>query len=411
MASLNNPAWLQWRAFTPVNKLRTYVQLPAFSFTPNWLGVSELVVQYNFSATQNFYLKNRPTRPVGVNYVLCIKYRVGDTVYRYKLWSHSDATGLEEVPLYSSQLIKTNFVLEVWSAGATASQATAINIITSVVQVPSDISDLDDVALATGAEFTNFNVVQPTGWTLPTALTGGTGYWRWLPSGIIDVGGNLCVTWTQNGSLVGSNFTDLGTAAAIIAGPSGVNSLAIPNFRNSTVQTAYGGIFFVFRIPAYPGGVTNIFKVYRNGTTSALNLRVTPVGDNKVTFSIQNVDAGGVVTASAESQPIGLNEWTIGRLLWTAGTGSSFTIAGLDAVTVGVQEVVSYDRFELNLAASNIADFADIINYNSSDVGAVNNDLLNQVESYLMQTYPTLGSAFPINFTPANNAAAWLDNV
>src|SRR5688572_18229142 len=115
MASLTNPPWLQFRPFHAVNKLRTYVQLPVFEVATEWLGYSELVQQYNFSASKSFYLKNRPAKPLGVNYLLCIKYRIGETVYRYKLWSNVGEVTLNEVPLYTNQLILPNFVLEVWS--------------------------------------------------------------------------------------------------------------------------------------------------------------------------------------------------------------------------------------------------------------------------------------------------------
>jgi len=158
MSSLSNPPWLQFRPFTPITKLRTYVQLPAFDVAVDWLGYSELVYQYNFSASQSFYLKNRPAKPLGVNYLLCIKYRVGETVYRYKLWGDVGEVEMDEVPLYTNQLILPNFVLEIWSTEdqTDAVQETAINLITSVVEMPTTISDLDDVALAVGASFEDY---------------------------------------------------------------------------------------------------------------------------------------------------------------------------------------------------------------------------------------------------------------
>lgn len=164
MASLNNPIWEQWKPFNAVHKVRTYVALPAFTYATNWLGYSELITQFNFSADRSFYLKRRPAKPSGVNYQLCIKYRVGNAVFRYRLWGVSLTTGLDEIPLYTNQIIKKNFVLEVWSTeNLTASQATAINLITSVVQIPDDISDLDDVALATGVEFNSYSPIDPVG--------------------------------------------------------------------------------------------------------------------------------------------------------------------------------------------------------------------------------------------------------
>jgi len=79
----------------------------------SWAGASVIVAQFNFSSTKNFVLEDLPEAPEDANFCLCIKYRVGNTVYRYKLWE-----GVGEVlqaPLYNGEVILKNFVLEIWT--------------------------------------------------------------------------------------------------------------------------------------------------------------------------------------------------------------------------------------------------------------------------------------------------------
>lgn len=161
-----------WLSFSPANavgKKRAYIDLPAFSVTGlTWKNASEIVLQYNFSASTSFILLNRPTTPSGANFGLCIRYRVGATVFRYKLWD--SASFLLNVPLYNREIIKKNFVLEIWSYGedggsgeTTAINTSAVRMITGVRTVPTDWrTDSADYALAVGGEFSalaNTNVV------------------------------------------------------------------------------------------------------------------------------------------------------------------------------------------------------------------------------------------------------------
>jgi len=156
---MSNTALTDWLTFVPagtVGRARAYIDLPAFSYDAvGTVGdASQIVAQFNFSASRDFYLLTRPTKPEGVNYGLCIRYRIGTTVYRYKLWE-DDLFILSSATLsYSKNLIKKNFVLEVWNfAGVASSQAETIRMITSVRTAPTDFRDISDYALAVGAEF------------------------------------------------------------------------------------------------------------------------------------------------------------------------------------------------------------------------------------------------------------------
>lgn len=143
---------MEWRPATPIGMAGYTVTLPAFSVSaPTWKGASEIVRQYNYTASRAFYLTNLPTKPTGVNFGLCIRYRIGDTVYRYKLWDDDDfILGPLAAPLYNKEIIKANFVLEVWSleGEATQSLAAALSVITSIRNVPTDLRSVTATALA-----------------------------------------------------------------------------------------------------------------------------------------------------------------------------------------------------------------------------------------------------------------------
>lgn len=165
MAADNFTNWLKFTPASQVGYRRAYVELPVFSYAVTNQTPSICVAQFNFSASSNFVLANRPTKPSGVNYGLCIRYRVGETVYRYKLWTDNNfVLNDAAAPLYTGQLIKKNFVLEIWSfvGQTTAVQATAIRMISSVRSIPTDLTVATDYALATGAEFTQLNNIAPS---------------------------------------------------------------------------------------------------------------------------------------------------------------------------------------------------------------------------------------------------------
>lgn len=195
-----------WLKFTPAGQVgyrRAYLDLPAFSYTGLvYAGASVIVAQFNFSASQNFILLNRPTKPTGVNYGLCIRYRVGETVYRYKLWTDDNFVLNDDgAPLYTNQLIKKNFVLEVWSLNGqtTAVQTSAIRMFSSIRAIPTDITITTDYALAIGAEFTDLSSIAPT---LPA-----TPSYRWT-----SVGAGTTFPWTD--SITGAFFLDDGAGTS-----------------------------------------------------------------------------------------------------------------------------------------------------------------------------------------------------
>jgi hypothetical protein len=195
---MSNMAITDWLTFTPagvVRNAKAYIDLPAFSYSAQGTAgeASIIVAQFNFSASRDFYLVTRPTKPSGVNYGLCIRWRVGETVYRYKLWEDASFILNNETPLYNRQRIRANFVLEIWNfAGSASSNAAAIRMITSVRTAPTDFRSIADYALAVGAEFTDLNNTNT--YSIPSGLTS-----RWKAD---DVSTGPVATWvdTVNGT-------------------------------------------------------------------------------------------------------------------------------------------------------------------------------------------------------------------
>lgn len=179
MSNVNLTDWLVFRPAGVVRNARAYIDLPAFSYASQGSAgqASVIVAQYNFSASQDFYLATLPVKPTGVTYGLCIRWRVGETVYRYKLWEDAQFNLSDVVTLYARQRIRANFVLEVWNFPGTASvQGSTIRMITSVRTAPTDFRTITDYALAVGAAFTDLSNVAPTlygspvhRWTLPVS--------------------------------------------------------------------------------------------------------------------------------------------------------------------------------------------------------------------------------------------------
>lgn len=176
---------------TQINPRKSYVELPAFSITDNhWRGASEIVIQFNYSASKNFVLTRRPTKPAGVNFLLCIKYRIGGTVYRYKLWENVGE--VLDVALYNGQIIKKNFVLEIWNTAdyTETSLETAINLALSIRTVPTSLDTLSDISDATGAQAgrAGLQVISPTFTENPVVTDGLVAYYKYDTGSSIVIG-------------------------------------------------------------------------------------------------------------------------------------------------------------------------------------------------------------------------------
>jgi len=266
MSNSNITDWLTFTSATPARKQKAYVDLPVFSYNAqgNVGDASLLVAQFNFSASRDFYLLSSVTKPSNCTFGLCIRFRVGDTVTRYKLWTDDKfILSSDAAPIYNKQLIRANFVLEVWNFGGVAPVNASIKrLFTSIQSVPSDYRAIADYALAIGAEFTNYEPVAPT---LPAGVTQ-----RWTnfssSAALTDIiSGQTLLEAGPDIAQISFNAPDANFARGFVSFPDQSNVLEGRDVSGQTWQdfTAY----FVFA--ANPLDVSLAKNLFALGTTSS----------------------------------------------------------------------------------------------------------------------------------------------
>lgn len=192
--SINNDFWQQTRKAVVIDKARGYFTLPAFSIdltdgggtTSPWMQSSQIVGQFNFEADKNFTIPVLPLAPTQVNnpympFILCIRFRIGGTVYRYKIWSLEEEPSLTDpipappsrlyVETYNGQVIKKNFILEIWtvsfvdgsgdSLNVSPSLTNAINFNISTRKVKQTLDESDTYEITTGIAYTKDDLTIP----------------------------------------------------------------------------------------------------------------------------------------------------------------------------------------------------------------------------------------------------------
>lgn len=145
MSQLSNDFYQQYVAVSVVGKRRGYLILPSFAVTGlTWPGNSVVCRQYNYACTKNFTIRQLPTKPTSPDYLPVIKYRVGNEVYRYKLWTvtETEVPGVSWIPLYNGEVIKKNCSIEIWTTnGTTATNAADITLQISITRATATITD------------------------------------------------------------------------------------------------------------------------------------------------------------------------------------------------------------------------------------------------------------------------------
>lgn len=410
--------WLLRTPVKTVQRRQTYIELPAFSYDDlEWKGASEVIAQFNFSASNKFTLVNLPDKPTGVNYGLCIKYRIGTDVYRFKLWDDDAFKLTGDVPLYTNEIIRANFVLEVWSYEneTTAVNDEAIQMITSVRILPTDVTQLGvALALATGAEFTAFDNTNTIA-SSPTT-TSRCGWFRTDDYGII-VDGPTATTGALTNADTSGNMTDLNDTggASIYAGANALNGHAWLRFNGSTnyMDSAFaGGIqasdrTYVGVMRIYAGSIdldgwivadydntlmtadkfahfsdTEVYTIKQDGTTAGDKL--TLVDDEWVVFYLTISRSGNEIKLFIE----GIGEVEIDNTIGDVLASSTEMYLGNDPTAVGANA----GKFDL----------AELLVYNA----VLSADDLTTNMQYLAQKY--FGAiGLPLTF---NTGAAWLNN-
>ena len=120
-----------------------YIILPTFTVPTVWLGASYIVAQYNYSVPFDFSFIHIPAELFDANYIICVRYRIGDTIFRRAFNPVADRPsiiGLLYVDTYAGERIKKYFSLEVWStnSGAYMTNNAPITFPVSIKHKPTD---------------------------------------------------------------------------------------------------------------------------------------------------------------------------------------------------------------------------------------------------------------------------------
>ncbi len=404
--------WLSFRAVTPVEKVRSYVELPAFTYAASWVGASEIATQFNFTASKNFVLRNRPTPPSGVNFCLCIRYRVGDVVYRWKLWQ--EVGEVLNVPLYNGETIKKNFVLECWTLrdATTCSLSAAIRILTSVVTIPTDFRSLGMTALCSGTEY-NKSAVAMTLNTL--SLVTSNLFFRFESDTGVSLSGSDVTAWAdQSGN--GNHLIDDGSIKPLYnSGSAELNSLPmIQLIAGSRLSCAVANpslcqtLFFVFRRRVAQTTRT-YFELANNAGPTIRSYFKEGAANTDLDVQFNNGQTGtyaSTIPTAGTTDPFYIlhcvNSSTVFSYMY------NMDLTALASLTAAVTFTGAPDRIYLGKgsASGNVA-FGDVgafIGYSS----VLTADQITANLAYLKQKYNTgVGIFFPATI---NAGSAWLSN-
>lgn len=391
-----------------VGKSGNYISIPSFSYTGIiWKQASELVVQYNYTTTKNFVISELPIKPAAANFIICIKFRVGTTVYRYKLWT----TGTEILPFapqYTGQLIKKNCVIEIWNVndgGITVSSASDINIATSIRTLPVALSDLSDVKNAEESSPLTALQILTVAPSLPT-----TYLWAWYRndvSSIVKNGLTLISSWLDTSGNGRHLVTSSSQPEQSTDGVPNTLNVKVSGTKHLGINTTLPIGLSVFAV-CKNNSLVNNAVIFGNGL--ATNGEVKGAG----VASIKAFDSAGAPTSInaavltkyviinygdvyAEDAKIGLDLFTA-----TNNLGTTFDVNVAPAST-------SFFIGDKNGVSSNDTIFYEIIILSqvSPSSEAVAHDYRKQVLQYLAARYDSTLIVLPQN---VSNNVAWLDN-
>lgn len=399
-----------WLTFVPaglIQKQRAYVQLPAFTVNQVWQGASQIVNQYNFTASNSFILANAPVRPANANFVLCIRYRIGQVVYRAKLWDDGRATGLNAVPLITPAFkIKPNFCLEVWNINdglGVITNPVIVTMITSLRSLGSDFRSFSDYALAVGTQFTNFAAIY-----IPVDIPVANLIARWVADDITGV----AAIWPDRVS--GKQMVQQSGAGLVIAG----------------VPTLINGRQYVEYIQGFSAGSQYTFTVAQSYPVTIyciVALDTVWAGDGKYLLSAQDGSNAQIfgVECNGSSPNIGIitpNGVAVNNTL-VVSTPPSFVLmrirmtqaAAFMSINGGAEihaNLSSNQIKRLVLNANNISnygntDFAEVAMYNIDTT--VNPYLDAGIQAVLNYKYG-FSAVQPLGLPTFDTGNAWLDN-
>lgn len=397
--------WITKRPAARADRVFSYFTLPAFALTGlTWKGASEIVRQYNYSATKNFSLRNRPVKPTDADFVLCIRYRIGDSVYRYKLWG-DDNLVLNGVSLYSGQVIKKNFCLEIWSLNGetTATLDESITLRSGIMQVITDYSDTPaDTEDATGSAVSSLNAD-----AVPSLTPSSFGTLRlWLKADAGVTGDPLVTAWDdQSGN--GYNLEVAIDSPSYSTTGFGDKSLPYIRFPGANEGLINGSV---------PTNPWLLYYIAMRVNVWASSNFINDSGDRTITFdpTASKIRSAWVVNSDVEAasvlgQPIILRVDGIGapfknRMEIVALSDISTVVSSVENST-GAFVPPTPTAFWIGNNAGSSFDVAEILGYSGGLQLSSENDQM--VKSYLVRKYMTTAAAVPISF---DSGSQWLDN-
>ena len=109
--------WLDVNRVQRLTRTRLYFIVPAFSITVDYLTYSNLVGAYNYTSDRNFVIVSNDLPLVkSTDYVLCIMWKDSQyKTHRYAFWRGVGEVFYFDAPVYTGQLIKKNFRVEIWT--------------------------------------------------------------------------------------------------------------------------------------------------------------------------------------------------------------------------------------------------------------------------------------------------------
>lgn len=411
--------WLDVNAQNgPLQRSRYYITLPAFSASVEWLGFSDIVAAFNFEGLNNFSISwlNTGNQAEGVtspipfnpNYLLAIAWRDSKgNVYRYALWNNVDENLYFPFSLYTGQLIKKNFRLEVWSTNNTpAVQITPIQFYTSVLQGIDYRYSVDATLVLSDAICTSF-------WVGTTTIP---------PTNTLPAGMGLLAQFDYNGYTLDfltkylKSWTSNVDATKLIPTPGvpiphQVHVNGLPTF-NTTLTSGDRAVNILDSTQSIFG------QTFNNNNWGVQNLVLV--------CNVQSQAAAN--TALLSAYPSGM------ALIWNNGTvtvGGGPSVSGLNYnqwyifvyyLIGGVATLNVYDLVSGNLIVSNTAIAPAVLYSNAVSVGNAgmyvleallgSNTLsigdLNQIVSYMQTKYSTsnlfaLPFVWPVGSYPQSN--------
>lgn len=411
-----------WQSIKPIGitrKPQGYIEVPTFEYNDiTWLGASAIVVQFNYSADRNFCITSLPAKPTSTNFIMCIKYRIGSDVYRYKLWDNAD--GVLDVPMYNNEIIRKNFCIEIWNVATstTVSNTVVRTVVTSLLNSITNLSVTTNYKIADGEVCVNTNAF------VPSYPEGASLRYQFLNEGAdLDYYVNPSSNWTYLFDYTDkTKFIYFPTANPLVTtdGFAGNNNIMHTMFRSvagaSYTADPFGDIFtqvFLVFFPSTTNGVT--YPAFRDRYTS-----LTRTGLNNITYYSDRTNPTADLTISVVDA---LDKWvlfvvsknangftyTLYDFATMAIISDNFYEAAITANTplhtewVGVGSILpAVDDVEDGMYFAHITSFP----YASNDI-QFTETIFPQLRSYLQYVHLLAQNYDPLQLPPC---VAWLDN-